>query len=190
MSSPIADSMFESISSALEAIPDPTRKSIYVLSIFVYDEDDDPRRPSMQFGYNTVERWKESIAKASNSDEAKWNFAFWLQNSVASFGSNGEESSTIRRWIEASGLWYSDEDEDEDFDRALELGDEITRMFVQACCEVASKLHSSETILRCFKQPIPVLVHQLEYYEEIAVQNEKANPPGLCAEFVSWIRNN
>jgi hypothetical protein len=29
----------------------------------------------------------------------------------------------------------------------------------------------------------------LEYYEQIARQTEAANPPGLAADFTSWVRN-
>ncbi|MEV7438623.1 hypothetical protein [Streptomyces griseoviridis] len=36
---------------------------------------------------------------------------------------------------------------------------------------------------------MPVIVHELEYYEAIARQTEAANPPGLADEFTSWVRN-
>jgi len=34
---------------------------------------------------------------------------------------------------------------------------------------------------------IPVLIHQLEYYDEIAEQNLRANPHGLADDFARWI---
>jgi len=30
-------------------------------------------------------------------------------------------------------------------------------------------------------------VHELEYYDEIAVQTAAANPPGVAGEFEDWI---
>ena len=39
-----------------------------------------------------------------------------------------------------------------------------------------------------FKRPVPLLIHELEYYEEIAEQNEAANPPELVASFARWAR--
>ncbi|MET8206232.1 hypothetical protein ABZT51_09325 [Streptomyces sp. NPDC005373] len=36
---------------------------------------------------------------------------------------------------------------------------------------------------------VPVIVHELEYYEAIVLQTEAANPPGLADEFTSWVRH-
>ena len=44
-------------------------------------------------------------------------------------------------------------------------------------------------ITRIFGRSIPVIVHELEYYDEIADQNEKANPRELVDGFVAWIRS-
>jgi hypothetical protein len=38
-----------------------------------------------------------------------------------------------------------------------------------------------------FGRPIPVLIHELEYYPQIARQTERANPPGLAADFARWV---
>jgi hypothetical protein len=42
-------------------------------------------------------------------------------------------------------------------------------------------------IERVFGHAIPVLIHELEYYDEIAQQNRDANPDELADEFSSWI---
>jgi hypothetical protein len=36
---------------------------------------------------------------------------------------------------------------------------------------------------------VPVLIHELEYYEQIARQTEAANPPGLADDFAAWVRD-
>lgn len=50
-------------------------------------------------------------------------------------------------------------------------------------------LDSTGIIERSIGRTVPVIVHELEYYEAIARQTEAANPPGLADEFTSWVRN-
>jgi hypothetical protein len=38
-----------------------------------------------------------------------------------------------------------------------------------------------------FGRAIPVLIHELEYCDEIAEQNVRANPDGLADDFARWI---
>ena len=49
------------------------------------------RKPRLVFGYNTETNYKKNISNASDSDEARWNFAFWLQNEEIVIGDNYEE---------------------------------------------------------------------------------------------------
>lgn len=71
---------------------------IYVLSFFYHNEDDDPRYPVLTVGYNTIGRWTACTPAAgqlpnwpiaSDVDEAKWNFSFWLQNKELEVGAFG-----------------------------------------------------------------------------------------------------
>jgi hypothetical protein len=60
--------------------------------------------------------------------------------------------------------------------------------FNQACCHLARTLHETKIIEAAIGRPVPVIVHELEYYEEIARRTELANPPGLADEFTAWVR--
>jgi hypothetical protein len=40
-----------------------------------------------------------------------------------------------------------------------------------------------------FGKTIPVIVHELEYYDQIADQTLKANPPSAADEFAAWVRS-
>jgi hypothetical protein len=177
---------------------------IYAMSFFIYDEEDDPRRPTVTLGYNTTERWDICTPKAadgsdigwpvaSDEQEAKWNYAFWLQNEEVVIGRSDSpadpEGIRLRSdWIKAQGLSYSDEDEDADFDACMVRGEEITRNFVELCVRVARQLHEQGVIEARFGRSVPILVHELEYYDEIADQTRRANPPGLTGEFEDWIK--
>lgn len=170
---------------------------IYVLSFYVFDLDDDPRRPVLQLGYNTCARLAECTpAKgqapgwpvASSAQEAKWNFAFWLQNELKFIGEpESEGGQLLEAILKARGLWYSDEDEEADYDRCEKIASEITTYFVSACVRIAQALHASGVIEQRFSGPVPIVVHELEYYDQIALQTRLANPPGLAKEFEDWI---
>jgi len=179
------------ISNALAGIDAAAVPDIYALSFFVDDVDGDPRYPWLQLGYNTRAQVAASTASAaSDAAEAKWNFAFWLQNELAFIGEPGTAGrQLLEQALKAEGLWYSDEEEAGDFERCMQVADRITAYFVDACVRIAQALHASGAIEARFGHPVPIIVHELEYYDQIAMQTAAANPPGLAQEFVDWVVN-
>lgn len=210
------------IARALERTPEDVAADVYVVSLFVYDEEDDHRRPTVTVGFNTEAqvagteisdafeplpgpddpvwrdlddpRWNDPAflpgGTASDADEARWSSAFWLGNDLGVLGDSvrDPEGATLREeWIRGLGLWYSDEEEEADFDAAMEVGQRITPPFVELVVQLTQQLHADGTIARIFGRPIPVLIHEMEYYREIAEQNLRANPDGLADEFARWI---
>jgi hypothetical protein len=173
---------------------------IYAISFFIYDWEDDARRPQVHLGYNTIREWQSKIARASGSAEAKWNFAFWPQDfkvvipdipfeDVEDPASSLEEASRDD-WLQALGLYFRDEDEPEGdaaFEEAIERWNWVTATFVALCVRVARRLHDTGVIAAKFGKPIPIIVHELEYYDTIATQTKKANPPGVAHEFEEWV---
>jgi hypothetical protein len=189
--------VYDEVCTALADIDDDIVPDVYVLSFYVFDLDDDPRHPILQVGYNTRSRLSACTPAegqapgwpiASDLHEAKWNFAFWLQNELKFIGE--PETQGAHLWeelLKAKGLWYSDEDEHADFDRCTPIAAEITAYFVAMCVGIAQALHASGVIKDRFLQSIPIVVHELEYYDQIASQTAAANPPGLTKEFVAWV---
>lgn len=163
------------------------KSDIYAVSLFVYDMDDNPCTPVVTLGYNTVEQFRKEIPNADGEQEAKWNYAFWLQNEELSFGT-GETQPVVRQWIENSGYTYFNYEEmfgdGESPEESLYEG--ITEAFLEVLIEVVRELHESGFIKEQFGKEIPVLIHELEYYEEIAEQNLKANPAETVEEFVEF----
>ena len=161
---------------------------IYVVSLLVYDEDDDPNRPTLTIGYNTETRVQQILAAQRGSTllpagpptddaEARWNYAFWLQNELAVIASGTHDPIGARlrdEWIRSGGV---------------ESHEQITSAFVNACVRLARNLHATGLIDKTFGRPIPVLVHELEYYDVIADQAAAANPPGVAADFIAWVQN-
>lgn len=188
---------YDEVCTALADIEVDIVPDIYVLSFNVFDLDDDPRHPILQVGYNTRTRLSACTPTegqapgwpiASDLHEAKWNFAFWLQNELKFIGEPETQGGLLlEELLKSKALWYSDEDEHADFDRCTPIATEITAYFVAMCVRIAQALHASGVIKDRFLHSIPIVVHELEYYDQIASQTAAANPPGLTKEFVAWV---
>ena len=107
---------------------------IYVISFFVYDDDDDPSKPTLAVGYNTIKRYQSSISKAYDSGEAKWNYAFWLQNEEYTFGRDNNSAKLIQDWILSSGFPEPVSPFDENYDGGVS---EVTQAFVNMLIDVS-----------------------------------------------------
>ncbi len=189
----------ERVQAAIRSIPVDERAGAYVVSLFVYDENDDPRAPTAAVGFNTeaavtaaMEAQPDEYAwgTPSDEDEARWNFAFWLQNELDVIADPVHDpAGNFRRgsWIKELGLDYSDEEEEDDFDAATEKGEQITAAFLELLVSLTRELHATGILTEVFGRPIPVLIHELEYYDEIADQNRRANPSDLVEPFATWV---
>ena len=124
------------------------------------------------------------------SKKARWNFAFWQQNELALIGEEATDpagASMRRAWFEAQGLWFDDFDGSDGSDEEMARGAYITEAFVELCVKTVQELHDSGVIEQIFARRIPVVVHELEYYDAIAAQNREANGPALASGLVNWI---
>lgn len=152
---------------------------IYVISLFVYDENDNPFEPTVTLGYNTISNYQDNIDSAWDENEAKWNYAFWLQNEELVFGV-GDTKEIVEKWIK-----------DNAFPNNLDMYDEeepsiITNAFVKLLIQIVKELHLTGFISNKFGKEIPVIIHELEYYDEIANQNIEANSYELVEDFVKF----
>lgn len=172
---------------ALKAIPAADAPGIYALSFYIYDEDDEPQQPALTVGYNTESQVKHVLDNAKDREgrrypdlaEARWNYAYWLQNELAVIGDSSrdpEGAAQRARWIQATPRFH-------------EHPELITARFATACVRMAHSLHEVGLIERAVGHPVPVLIHELEYREQIAKQTEAANPPGLAGDFTAWVRD-
>lgn len=161
-----------------------TDEDIYVVSLFVYDDCDNPCKPTVTLGYNTESQVQsESNAGfATDEEEARWNYAFWIQNDFLTFGL-GETADTVKKWVIDNGFSYYDDilaiPDDEDTDK-------ITQAFVALLIDVVREIHEQKILTSKFGKELPVIIHELEYYDEIAEQNIKANGEELVSEFAEW----
>ncbi|MFG2417825.1 hypothetical protein ACGFWD_02020 [Streptomyces sp. NPDC048448] len=177
----------------IASIPAADAHDIYGVSFFIDNEDDDPRQPVLTIGYNTEAQVSRTLPDTADPAEARWNYAFWLQNELTLIGNRSSDpvgAATRDEWIRELGLWYDDPVDASDWVTAVgALAAQIEGQFNQACCRLARSLHATGVIEKYVGRPVPVLVHELEYYEGIARRTEAANPSGLADEFTAWVRN-
>ena len=170
----------------LDTVMSWSENDIYAISLFVCDDNDNPCKPTVTLGYNTELKVKQELPEAEDENEARWNYAFWLQNEEFCFGTN-ETASDVRKWIEDKGFSYYEDDSPvwED-DAAYNEAEEITKAFISELTHIVADIHKSEILTAKFGKEIPILIHELEYYDEIAKQNIEANGEELVKEFVRY----
>jgi len=156
---------------------------IYAFSFWVYNDEDDLRCPVLTIGFNTNSNFQKEINNASSKEEAKWNFAFWLQNEIAIIGDKDDKKGKliIDNWISSLGMNYSDEEEEEDIDSCFKKGSKIKGKFIELLIEIVKKSHKDEITSK------PIIIHELEYYDQIREQNIEANGKKRVKDFTNWI---
>ncbi len=173
----------------IDSVNDWTDEDIYAVSLFVYNDSDNPSKPTVTLGYNT-ERQVEDEANgglASDEEEARWNYACWLQNEFFVFG-EGETAETVKNWLVSKGFPIYDDFCEFD-DETEEEASEITKAFVAVLIDVVKDIHKQGVLTRKFGKELPILIHELEYYDEIAEQNIEANGEELVSDFANWCCN-
>ena len=95
------DTLFESFyakaEKAIKKIGKQDIKDIYAISFWKDNLEDDPRCPVITIGYNTLTQVEAAKKNASSPMEAKWNYAFWLQNEIGTIGAMTKISVNISR---------------------------------------------------------------------------------------------
>lgn len=190
--------MYDVARTGLTQLTAEERRETYVVSFFVYDQEDDPRSPTLTVGTNTLSQVEFALNQPpdfvkpdpwwtpTDEGEARWNYAFWLQNRLGVFPSTSADRDLVHRWLRVSGLWFEEPASLNDWDP---LGSRITTEFVELCVTVARFLHDEGDIAALFGKEIPVVVHELEYYDQIVDQTLRANPAGVADEFAAWVRS-
>ncbi|MBQ8837014.1 MAG: hypothetical protein IJ002_05870 [Clostridia bacterium] len=163
---------------------------IYAISLYVESECDNPFDTTVTLGFNTEANFQNNISRAWDEQEARWNYAFWIQNQELVFGI-GETKECFKKWLVDKGYGYYSYDElysCDNSDKLCEIGEKAFADFIKILITVVQEFHSCGYIRKKFGHEIPILIHELEYYEKIATQNIEANTQELVADFVKFCR--
>ena len=157
-------------------------KDVYAFNLYLEYANDNPYQPTVTFGYNTIEHFTKT-AQSEEEIEAKWDYAYWPQNELFVFGCDKTEK-IVKDWMLAKGLGYMTYEEffSEGFDE--NLPDKIDRKVKKELIDVVKEIHSLGLIKQHFGKELPIIIHELEYGDEIARINKRANPNALIKEFV------
>lgn len=163
-----------------------TDTDIYAISLFVYDDCDNPCKPTVTLGYNTEKQVTKELKENPDEEEVRWNYAFWLQNNFLCFG-EGDTAEIVKNWIEENNLpYYEDDDPAWDDDETYDEAEQITEAFAHELISIVKEIHEQGILSQKFGKEIPVIIHELEYYDEIAEQNIEANGEELIKDFVNF----
>lgn len=192
-----SDMVFQKTAAALAGLSEETRNDVYALSFWLSGGDE--WLPSLLVSYNTRQQFvKKQGETHKQDDEAKWNYAYWLQDEAELLGVDAYRNNTeLQAWLENTLFAYTEEqyealfdndseDKGEDID---EKSNEFYQAFVETQIAVVQRLFAEGVIARTFGKNIPVLVHELEYYDVPLAWTERANPKDLADEFLSYWRN-
>ena len=184
---------------ALEALPPELAHDAYVVSFYLWQEDQDPRLPTILLNVNTEQRVDDCVHERlpkpnpwwtpTDESEARWNYAFWIHEGDVAIAATDEDpagAALRREWATSLGTWVSDEELDTD--AGLRRASETAGHFWALAARIARRLHDDGVIVRVFGHPIPVILHELEYYDAVLQVNREANPPELLRGLESWMR--
>lgn len=163
-------------------------EDIYAISLFVYDMNDNPCRPTVTLGYNTESNFRSEIPYSYDEQEARWNYAGWLQNEFFCFG-EGETEQEVIRWLTDNQLPnYADDDPIWNNDAMYDEMETVTKKFVEELISIVKEIHQTGLLTEKYGKEIPIIIHELEYYDEIAEQNIEANGLDGLEDFIEFCR--
>ena len=176
------DTLFESFyakaEKAIKKIGKHDIKDIYAISFWKDNLEDDPRCPVITIGYNTLTQVEAAKKNASSPMEAKWNYAFWLQNEIGTIGGNDKN---LRQYFKETNLFYTQQE----YSRAEKRGEEnkfdeqdnqMQSAFMDIIISVIQELHKRGVVKEHLGKEVPVIVHELEYYDLPIEWTTRSNP--------------
>ena len=170
------------ISKLKETIINSDKNDVYAISLYLEYQSDNVYEPNIILSYNTNENVNSVVNTGVDELEARWNYAYWLQEDLYVFGDN-DTKEIIKNWLLKNNFGYMDYDEYFNSEVEDELINNIDSAIKNEIVEVIKELHSSGFIKEQFSMDIPVIVHELEYYDEILEINKKANPEHTINDF-------
>ena len=170
---------------------------IYAISFFIYSNEANEYK-----GFKNVSTWAisyntESDCKgAGPNDEERWNYAFWRQDEtpIIDIDEPNECTDALYKWYAEQGIdniGYEDtENQYDEHYNYIGKGPVGHYELLEIAANIAKKLQREGFIFNHFKNPIPIIIHGLEYawYDIEATKN--ANPYGEADDFLKNMSNN
>ena len=170
------ESFYTKAEKAIKKIGKQNIKDIYAISFWKDNLEDDPRCPVITIGYNTLTQVEVEKKNASSLMEAKWNYAFWLQNEIGTIGGNDKN---LRLYFKEANLFYTQQENKLD-----EQDNQMQLVFMDIIISVIQELHKRGVVKEQLGKELPIIVHELEYYDLPIEWTTRSNPKSLIDEFL------
>jgi hypothetical protein len=125
--------------------------------------------------FNTVSYYLSQIEQASDAEEAKWNYAFWLQNDLATMPQVHEFGYVDPDDWELRQTWLAEQGNDEKSSEAL----------IECYTRIAQRLHHENILVETLGRSVPIIIHNLVYEERGDIATRRANPEALLTEYLA-----
>lgn len=104
-----SDMVFQKTAAALAGLSEETRDDVYALSFWLYGGNE--WLPSLSVSYNTCQQFVKRQGETHNQDdEAKWNYAYWLQDEAELLGVDAyRNNQELQAWLENAPFAYTEE---------------------------------------------------------------------------------
>lgn len=192
--------LYQRLAEGLLLMERPNLHEVYVVSMYI-DFDEGPHHLKVWLYYNTYSHLQRMIEEGEPQDEAKWNFALWVQDYITAVGLSAQECpaladqewrSLLADWLREEQLYRSDAEiaamlAEHDSEAYEDWSEAVRERLLDLLIEVATEIQESGIILATFGRAIPLLVHEWEYNPWTLEATRSANPAGLVAEFAEWL---
>lgn len=155
----------------------------YAISFFLEMNSIDGNMPRLNISYNT-----EADCKSAPSDsEERWNYAFWAQNTVPMI-ETPEEIAACVEWLNKNGVQNVGDETDEYDDSFIYrgCGPAGYKEIAELLSVIAISLRKDGVLKKVFGRDVPIIIHELEYYDYIVDLAKRTNPPELIEGFLKF----
>lgn len=128
--------------------------------------------------YNTFTNFQATRISSTDELDYKWNFAYWIADDIGHIG--GENELALASWVDANRTLSQE---------VIPHRGKFQDEFIQVVIKIAQRLFTEKVIEKKFGKNIPIIVHDLEYYDEPIHWTVSANPPELIEEFLRFAKN-
>ena len=158
------ESFYTKAEKAIKKMGKQNIKDIYAISFWKDNLEDDPRCPVITIGYNTLT----------------------LQNEVGTIGGNDKN---LRLYFKEANLFYTQQEysraeKNGEENKLDEQDDQMQSVFMDIIISVIQELHKKGVIKEQLGKEVPVIVHELEYYDLPIMWTTRSNPKSLIDEFL------
>ncbi|WP_223291158.1 hypothetical protein [Streptomyces avicenniae] len=172
----------------LRALPEESKRDLYVISFDIWRQDQDCRHPFLTVGHNTESQYARVLATTPPDDpaEARWNYAYWILEGFPTLGNTSADPRGRALYLEEVrelGLWDGSEGPMDLSDPRHEL---LHEHFADVCSDLARGLHADGVLTSALGRPVPVVLFDMDCPGWEVEATEAANPPELIADFLAF----